>query len=81
MSFIDEVRSIKVDYVLRDEVKQKILTEAKNGNKYIEISSSELKQNDIRALEQEKFILEKTKKKEVDTRNEEYEVTYYKISW
>jgi hypothetical protein len=81
MSFIDEVRSIKVDYVLRDEIKQKILNEAKKGNKYVEISSSELKQNDIRALEQEKFILEKTKKKEVDPKNEEYEVTYYKISW
>jgi hypothetical protein len=81
MSFIEEVRSIKTEYILRDDIKEKIIAEAKKDKKYIEISSGELKEYDIKALEKEGFTIDKTKKKEVDPKNEEYEATYYKISW
>jgi hypothetical protein len=48
MRFIDEIRSIEVDYVLKDEIKDMIRAEAKKDNKYLMIPLSELKEYDVR---------------------------------
>jgi ribosomal protein S8 len=81
MRFIDEIRSIEVDYVLKDEIKDMIRAEAKKDNKYLMIPLSELKEYDVKALEKEGFIVATNSKRELDCKNEYYDIQYYKISW
>jgi NurA-like 5'-3' nuclease len=82
MRFIDEIRNMEINYVLKEEIKEKIRAEAKKDNKnYLIMLLSELKEYDVKALEKEGFTVTIVKKRELDCKNEYYDREYYKISW
>lgn len=81
MRFIDEIRNMEVNYVLKEEIKEKIRVEAKKDKNYLIMLLSDLKEYDVKALEKEGFTVTIEKKREMDCKNEYYDREYYKISW
>jgi hypothetical protein len=81
MKFIEEVRSIKTEYILRDDLKEKIIESAKDNKDYLIMLLPDLSEYDVKALEKEEFTVTIESKKELDCKNEYYDRKYYKISW